>query len=93
MYKAYTGPALELAALLALNLAGNIHEQTLQHIDPLEIINQSCVLGLAFLQQVVLVQYGLHRDVLFVEQAVNGGRIMEPKSGSKRSVLPQKKAA
>lgn len=41
--------ALEPSLLLALNLPGDVCEQPLQHIDPLEVVDKPRILGLAFL--------------------------------------------
>lgn len=53
--------SLEAPLLLAVNLASDITQQLLQHVDPLKVVRQPRVLGLALLQEVVLVQDGLER--------------------------------
>ena len=50
---------LETAVFLTAYLASHVTHQTVENIYALEVVNEPSVLGLALLQQVVFVEYGL----------------------------------
>jgi hypothetical protein len=50
-----------------LDRAGHVAEQARENLRSGEVSGEACVLGLALLQQLVFVQYGLERDVFAVE--------------------------
>lgn len=75
---------LELAPLLAVNLARHVSKQTLQDVGPLKVVEQPRILSLAFLQQLVLVEYGFQRDVILVQQRVYARCCVESKSAARR---------
>jgi hypothetical protein len=82
---------LELPLVLGLDLPCHICQQTLQDIDPLEIIYESCILGFAFLQQFVLVENCFERYVVLVEQTVDGRCIVEAKSAKAKERQKRRK--
>lgn len=77
------GNALETALILALNLPGDVSQQSMEDIHPLKVIYQPRILSLALLEEVIFVQDSFKRDVLLVEQTVDGRSIMEPESARK----------
>lgn len=51
----YMSTLLESAAVLSFDLTGDITEQTLEDIDPLQVIDKPGILGLALLKQLVFI--------------------------------------
>ena len=74
---------LELAEALAFDPAIHIAQQLLKNIYALEVVDETRVLRLALLQEVVLVKNGFQGDVLLVQERVDCGRIMEAESASR----------
>ena len=62
---------LETAVFLSIYLASHVTHQAMKDIYALEVVDESSVLGLALLQQVVLVEYGFEGYVILVQQAVD----------------------
>lgn len=62
---------LETAVLLSAYLARHITHQAVEDIYALEVVDEPRVLGLAFLQEVVFVEYGFEGYVILVQQAVD----------------------
>lgn len=62
---------LEATAFLSAYLASNITHQAVEYIYALEVVDEPCILSLAFLQQVVFVEYGFEGYVILVQQAVD----------------------
>ena len=62
---------LETAVLLSVYLASHVTHQAVKDIYALEVVDEPSVLGLALLQQVVLVEYGLEGYVILVQQTVD----------------------
>lgn len=57
--------------LPSVYLAGHVTHQAVKHIYALEVVDEPSVLGLAFLQQVLLVEYGFEGYVILVQQTVD----------------------
>ena len=70
--------SLETALVVALDLPRHVSQQTLEHINTGEVVDKAGVLRFALLKEVILVENGFQRDILFVQERVDGGRIMKP---------------
>lgn len=58
--------SLEAALVSALNLPRHVAQQALQDVNAREVVDESCVLRFALLEEVILVKYRLQGDVFFV---------------------------
>ena len=58
--------SLDAALVSALNLPRHVAQQALQDVNAREVVDESCVLRFALLEEVILVKYRLQGDVFFV---------------------------
>ena len=62
---------LETTVFLSAYLASHVTHQAVKDIYALEVIDEPRVLSFAFLQKVILVEYGFEGYVILVQQAVD----------------------
>lgn len=79
--------SLEAARAVGLDAPGGVAEQVREHVGALEVVDEARVLRLALLQQLVLVENRLGRNVVPVEQRVDRGRVREAEPGAADTVV------
>jgi len=62
---------LETTVFLSAYLTSHVTHQAVKDVYALEVIDEPRVLGFAFLQKVILVEYGFEGYVILVQQAVD----------------------
>lgn len=71
--------ALESVLALDLYLAGDICKEAVEDADSAKVLGQARVLGLALLEEIVLVEDGCEGRLL-VDEALDGGGVVEAES-------------